>query len=215
MLEIIFAGATGSMAVAATGDEVYTKPGQIVSTGDGTRLNLYCTGHGSRTVVFDAGHQDWAPAWAVVQPEVALWTRACSYDRAGAGLSDAGPIPRTSVRIADELHAVLHKVGVPGPYIWVGHAFGGINVRTFAYRYMPEVAGLVLIDTDTGDVDTPDVLEEEHHVFDVQGVELRACRDAIAAGRALASTPPSTSNRALPVSSGSSAGFRKKPGRRS
>jgi pimeloyl-ACP methyl ester carboxylesterase len=180
------------MAVAATGDEIYTKPGQIVSAGDGTQLNLYCMGNGSPTVVFDAGHQDWAPAWAVVQPEIALWTRACSYDRAGAGFSDAGPMPRTSVRIAAELHAALHKAGVTGPYILVGHAFGGINVRTFAYRYMPEVAGLVLIDTDTGDVDTPDVLEEEHHIFDVQGAELRACRDALAAGRPLASTPPST-----------------------
>src|SRR5579863_3301272 len=192
VLAITLADLMQSMAVGAPGDEIYAKPGQIVSAGGGARLNLYCLGSGSPTVVFDAGHQDWAPAWAVVQREVATWARACSYDRAGAGFSDAGPMPRTSVRIADELHAALHKAGITGPYILVGHAFGGINVRTFAYRYMPEVAGLVLIDTDTGGVDPPAVLKDEHHIFDVQAGELRACRDALAAGRPLASTPPST-----------------------
>lgn len=48
----------------------------------------------------------------IVQPQVAKWTRACSYDRAGAGFSDAGPMARTSVRIADELHGALHNAGV-------------------------------------------------------------------------------------------------------
>ena len=98
--------------------------------------------------MFDSGWEDWAPVWAIVQPAVAKWTRACSYDRAGAGFSDAGPMPRTSVRIADELHGALHKAGVKGPYILVGHAFGGDNVRTFAVRFMEETAGLVLVEAD-------------------------------------------------------------------
>lgn len=170
---------------------IYLHPGVRVAAGDGVRLNLYCTGSGAATVVFDAGHQDWAPAWSTVQPRVALWTRTCSYDRAGSGFSDEGLMPRTSLRIVEELHSALRNAGVSGPYILVGHAFGGINMRTFAYLYMPETAALVLIDSDTGDVDPPDVVEHRHTIFAVQGAELRACRDALASGKPLSSVPPS------------------------
>src|SRR3954467_13532304 len=141
-------------------DALYTRPGQLVSAGDGARLNLYCTGSGSPAVVFDSGWEDWAPAWSVVQPQVPEWTRACSYDRAGAGFSEPGPMPRTSVRIAQELHTALHRAGIAGPYILVGHAFGGDNVRSFADLYLPEVAGVVLDEADATDVE-PSAMQKE------------------------------------------------------
>jgi pimeloyl-ACP methyl ester carboxylesterase len=165
---------------AAPGDDIYIRPGRMVEA-DGVRLNLYCIGNGSPTVVFDAGHQDWAPAWATVQPEVAKWTRACSYDRAGNGFSGPGPLPRTSERIAQELHDALHAAGENGPYVLVGHAFGGYNMRAFAYRYRPEVAGLVLIDSDVGDTAAPEWVARSHGIFIRQAVDLRRCRDAVAA----------------------------------
>ena len=71
-----------SVAFAAPGDEIYTRAGQIVEA-DGARLNLYCTGSGSPTVLLDAGHQDWAPAWAVIQPRIASWG-GCGTCRASA-----------------------------------------------------------------------------------------------------------------------------------
>jgi len=157
----------------APGDELYTRPGQLVPA-DGTRLNLYCMGTGSPAVVFDSGWEDWAPVWTLVQPQVAKWTRACSYDRAGAGFSEAGPMPRTSTRIADELHHALRNAGITGPYILVGHASGGDNVRTYADRYLEDVAGLVLVEADVG---APvEERSDPQHI-----AELRACRDAIAA----------------------------------
>ena len=136
-----------AIAGAAPGDALYARPGQLVAV-DHTRLSLYCLGTGSPAVVFDSGFEDWAPVWALVQPAVSKWTRACSYDRAGVGFSDAGSMPRTSARIADELHGALHNAGVTGPYILVGHAFGGDNVRTFAQRYLKDVAGIVLVEAD-------------------------------------------------------------------
>lgn len=173
---------------AAPGDTLYAQPGQLVAA-NGTRLNFYCMGSGSPAVVFDSGWEDWAPAWAVVQPRVAQWTRACSYDRAGAGFSEAGPMPRTSVRIADELHAALHGAGIEGPYILVGHAFGGNNVRTFADRYMAEVAGMVLVEADPGDV-VPKAMQDEDHKGQAGIIAaLRECRDAVAAGKPLPPLP--------------------------
>ncbi|TMA17885.1 MAG: alpha/beta hydrolase, partial [Deltaproteobacteria bacterium] len=188
-LAALAAWALQHRAAAAPADALYTRPGQIVPAGDGARLNLYCTGNGSPTVVFESGWEDWAPAWATVQPRIAQWTRACSYDRAGAGFSDPGPMPRTSVRIADELHTALHNAGIAGPYILVGNAFGGDCVRTFAERYLPEVAGLVMVEADAQDLE-PEQMREEDHRGEAKIIQrLRECRDAIALGKPLPPLP--------------------------
>ncbi|HEY6129995.1 MAG TPA: alpha/beta hydrolase [Candidatus Acidoferrum sp.] len=163
----------------APADIVYGQPGQLVDAG-GFRLNLYCMGSGSPAVVFDSGWGDWAPAWSKVQPEIARWTSACSYDRAGTGFSDPGPMPRTSVHIAQELHTALHHAGIAGPYILVGSAFGGDNVRTFADLYMDEVAGLVMVDADADDVGPKAMQEEAHRGHASIPSDVRDCRDAIA-----------------------------------
>src|SRR5216683_3022062 len=99
VIAVLISTAVSGQQVASSGsapaDIVYAQPGQLVDAG-GFRLNLYCMGSGSPTVVFDSGWGDWAPAWSKVQPEIAKWTRACSYDRAGTGFSDPGPMKRTS-----------------------------------------------------------------------------------------------------------------------
>jgi pimeloyl-ACP methyl ester carboxylesterase len=165
-------------------DVLYAQPGQLVSV-DGFRLNLYCMGSGSPTVVFDSGWEDWAPAWSTVQPEIAKWTRACSYDRAGAGFSDPGPMPRSSVHIAEELRTALHHAGIAGPYILVGNAFGGDNVRVFADLHMSEVAGLVLVDADPDDVEPQAMREGELRGIARIVSQLRDCRDAVAGHKPL------------------------------
>jgi pimeloyl-ACP methyl ester carboxylesterase len=182
--------ATPGAASAAPGDSVYAHPGQIVTTQDGARLNLYCMGSGSPAVVFDSGWEDWSPDWAIVQPRVARWTRACSYDRAGAGFSGPGPMPRTSVRMADELRSALHRAGVRGPYILVGNAFGGDPARTFAALYTSETAGLVLAEADASDVE-PKAMRDDDHRGDAKFlVSVRECRDAVAAGTRLPPLAP-------------------------
>jgi pimeloyl-ACP methyl ester carboxylesterase len=176
---IAVSGQQGASSGSAPADIVYARTGQLVDVG-GFRLNLYCMGSGAPAVVFDSGWGDWAPAWSKVQPEVAKWTRACSYDRAGTGFSDPGPMPRTSVRIAKELHTALHRAGVAGPYIMVGSAFGGDNVRTFADLYMDEVAGLVLDDADPDDLEPKAMREEAHRGHAGIPSDLRDCRNLIA-----------------------------------
>src|ERR1700730_4424864 len=176
---IMVSGQQVASGGSSPADILYAQPGQLVSV-NGFRLNLYCMGSGSPTVVFDSGWEVWAPAWSTVQPEVAKWTRACSYDRAGTGVSYPGPMPRTSVHIAKELRTALHHAGIGGPYILVGHAFGGDNVRAFADLYMGEGAGLGLVDADPNDVEPKSMREEEHrgHVGILS--QLRDCRNAIA-----------------------------------
>ena len=88
-------------------------PGQLVDIG-GHRLHLWCTGAGTPAVVLDTGLGGSSAEWGYVQPEVARFTRVCSYDRAGMGYSDPGPSPRTARRIASELATLIDRSGTDG-----------------------------------------------------------------------------------------------------
>jgi pimeloyl-ACP methyl ester carboxylesterase len=120
-------------------------PGRLIDIGT-HRLHLHCAGEGLPTVVFDAALGGSSLSWSLVHPAVACVTRACTYDRAGFGWSEAGPLPRTAGRIADELHQLLQRAAVPGPYVLVGHSYGGLVMRVLAARHAEDVAGLVLIE---------------------------------------------------------------------
>jgi pimeloyl-ACP methyl ester carboxylesterase len=109
-------------------------------------LHLYCIGSGTPTVVMDSGLGGTFLDWALVQPEVSKYTRVCTYDRAGYGWSDSGPLPRSSLRIASELRVLLRAAEVPGPYVLVGHSFGGYNMRLFAGLFPRDTAALILVD---------------------------------------------------------------------
>ena len=112
----------------------------------GYRMHIDCAGEGSPTVILESGLGDTFASWRKVQPQIAKFTRVCSYDRAGLGYSDSSPQPRTSKVIAGELHALLHAAGIAPPYVLVGHSMGGFDVRLFASLFRNEVAGIVLVD---------------------------------------------------------------------
>jgi pimeloyl-ACP methyl ester carboxylesterase len=120
--------------------------GRLIDAG-GHRLHINCTGEGSPTVVMESGALDLSLVWALTQPKVAQFTRACSYDRAGYAWSDAGPQPRTMAQIAYELHTALANAGEKGPYVLVGASLGGAIVRVFANTYPNDVSGMVLVDS--------------------------------------------------------------------
>ena len=124
----------------------YPAPGQLVDVG-GRKMHINCVGQGSPTVLLEAGLGHYSLFWAYVQPEVAKYTRVCSYDRAGYGWSESSPMPRTANAEVDELHTLLVNADVQGPYILVGHSLGGMNMRVFANNYPDEVVGMVLVDS--------------------------------------------------------------------
>ncbi|HVO43126.1 MAG TPA: alpha/beta hydrolase [Aggregatilineales bacterium] len=125
--------------------ERYPAPGQYIEV-NRHRLHLYDEGEGIPAVVFESGQAGFSLDWMRVQPEVAKFSQAYSYDRAGLGWSDAGPHPRTPSRIVAELHSLLDVTEIPKPYILVAHSLGGRYVRLYAHHYPDDVAGMVLVD---------------------------------------------------------------------
>src|SRR6266581_4367311 len=144
----VVAGVVYQGITSAVDASMYPPPGRLVDV-SGYRLHIHCTGSGGPgpAIILDAGNGGSSLDWSLVQPGVATFTRVCSYDRAGYGWSESGPTPRSSGRIVRELHTLLVNTGVPGPYVLVGHSFGGLNMRLYAYTYPQEVAGLVLVDS--------------------------------------------------------------------
>jgi pimeloyl-ACP methyl ester carboxylesterase len=121
-------------------------PGQLVNIG-GYKMHIHCTGQGPPTVILDSGLGDSYISWRKVQPQIAQFTRVCSYDRAGLGYSDSSPRPHTSKDFAEKLRILLHNAGIPSPYFLVGHSMGGFDVRLYASLHRDEVAGIVLVDS--------------------------------------------------------------------
>ncbi|HTM84416.1 MAG TPA: alpha/beta hydrolase, partial [Mycobacterium sp.] len=124
----------------------YPAPGRLIDVG-GHRLHLHCTGSGSPTVVLEPGAGDFSSAMGWISPAVARDTRVCVYDRAGRGWSEPADSPQDGTQIASDLHTLLQRGNVPGPYVLAGHSFGSLYVLTFAARYPDEVAGMVLVDS--------------------------------------------------------------------
>jgi len=131
---------------------------------------VHCDGVGPTTVVLIAGFKADSSIWALVEPTVTRTTRVCSYDRFGLGASDAPPAPQTFATEATDLHSLLQIAGEPGPYVMVGHSFGGAEAVTFASMFPSEVRGLLLLDAsppawNTAICAVPDDGSDAAHVF--------------------------------------------------
>lgn len=129
--------------------------GQAVDIG-GRTLDLSCSGQGTPTVILETGGNSPGYSLLVQQAKMAVFTRACWYDRAGVGWSDPPPSPRTSASVASDLHEMLKRAGVLPPYVMVGGSVGGEYVRIYTARYPTDVAGLVLVDSASPDMREPD-----------------------------------------------------------
>ncbi len=87
--------------------------------------------------------------WSLVQPEVAKFTRVCTYDVSGTAWSDGTPTgspPLSCQARVDEVHNVLNRAGVAGPYVLAGLSVGALVARLFTSEYKSDVAGVVLVD---------------------------------------------------------------------
>lgn len=120
-------------------------PGQIIRL-DSRDVHLLCEGSGTPAVVIEAGSSTPSSVWRPVQDTIAGFTRTCTYDRAGYGWSDPAGKPRSMNDRAAELRRVLTAANEQGPYVLVGHSYGGFLVRLFARTDPDAVAGVVLVD---------------------------------------------------------------------
>jgi pimeloyl-ACP methyl ester carboxylesterase len=134
--------------VLAAARRAVPPPGQLVDLG-GYRVHLLAEGStpaGRAPVVWFAGGHASGNAIHHLHRAFRSETRSILIDRPGTGWSDAGPFPRSTAREADEMVLALERAGEKGPFIWVGHSFGGLLVANIARRRPDLVHTLVLLD---------------------------------------------------------------------
>ena len=139
-----------------------------INIGGTRRLYLRCAGRGRPTVILESGIHDSSDVWTLDDAKapvvgrpavfrgVARFTHVCMYDRPGTirytnppaltTRSSPAQMPRTLQSMVADLHALLHRAGVPAPYLLVAHSYGGLIVRDYAQMYPREAAGMVLVE---------------------------------------------------------------------
>lgn len=120
-------------------------PGRLVEANN-VQVHIYCQGEGTPTILLEAGLGGNSLEWSPVQHQLMNHTRVCSYDRPGYGWSEISATPRNARTISGELKTILDSAGESGPFILVGHSFGGHIVRLFANEFAESVSGIVLVD---------------------------------------------------------------------
>ena len=132
--------------VSAYDDKPFKPPGRFINIGFQT-MYVDCLGENKPTILVDVGIAESSASWYKIAKELSKNTRICLYDRAGYGWSDSGRGERTTATIVHELKLLVKRAEIPGPYIIVGHSFGGFTARYFAAKFPEDVAGLVLVDS--------------------------------------------------------------------
>jgi pimeloyl-ACP methyl ester carboxylesterase len=141
------------LALAVVAQSQTTPPplGQLVDVG-GYRVHIFCVGQGSPSVVVVGG--GFSFDWGLVQPEIAKFTKICTYDVSGTAWSDSGPVLTCQVRV-NEVHKLLTNAKIDGPYVLVGLSVGALVTRLYASFYPGDVAGMVIVDHAFIDVGDP------------------------------------------------------------
>ena len=125
----------------------FLPPGSLVDLG-GRRIHLFVKGNADGpTVVIEPGAGEPSMLWWFVQDQIATFARVCTYDRPGYQWSDPPALEASLEDRARDLHEVLTRGNVPGPYVLVAHSYGGAIARLFARDHLTDVAGVVLVDT--------------------------------------------------------------------
>ena len=146
VLALVSVGGAYQALGARADAKAFPVPGQRVDLG-GRSLHLHCTGSGTPTVLLQPGAGEISSNMGWIAPAVAQQTRVCVYDRAGRGWSDPADAPQDGLALAADLHTMLARAHVPGPYVVAGHSFGGLYTLAFAAQYPDEVVGMVLLDS--------------------------------------------------------------------
>ena len=147
---IVMGGIALQAVTEANERKLYPAPGQLVDLGDGRQMHMREWGigrSGRPTIVLEASAGMFSSQWAWVAADLARDYHVVAVDRPGLGWSIAPLARRDAGSAAQALSDALRQNGVEGPYVVVGHSFGGLAARVFADLRRDELAGLVLIES--------------------------------------------------------------------
>lgn len=121
-------------------------PGELIDIGGRTLHAIVRRGGHGPAVVFEAGLSLTSLSWWPVLDRLSGVASCVAYDRACTGWSSHGAHPRNAAAVTADLLALLNKLRLQPPYVFVGHSAGGPLALRLASHYPGHVAGLILVD---------------------------------------------------------------------
>ena len=128
-------------------ERLYPPPGRMVDSGNGRR-HIFCEGSGTPTVVLITGMG--IPSVLIrpledrASPNFPEFAHMTVPGSAGA---EPSVRPLNVVAQAAELQRVIAANGEGGPFIMIGHSYGGLIARQYLKDNPHTVAGMVLVDS--------------------------------------------------------------------
>lgn len=109
-------------------------------------IEYVISGTGTPVIVLVNGAGGPIEGWHRVASGLEALGTVFAYNRPGIGKRSKPTESQTGSVMLETLRALLLKVGLPPPYVLVGHSFGGLIVNLFARRYPDEVGGVVFLE---------------------------------------------------------------------
>ena len=149
---LVLVGALVSVAIVAYHGSRHPAPGERIDVG-GYRMHILAEGddRGGPSVVWIPGAHSQGLAMYHLHSALRGEARSILFDRPGTGWSDPGPFPRRTAVEAVELARLLERADEKGPFVVVGHAYGGLLAANFARRYPAQIAAVVLLNASPPD----------------------------------------------------------------
>lgn len=160
---------------------------QQVTLPDGRTISYRCAGKGGPTTILEAGWSADSRAWGRIINQLSRGGQACAFDRAGAGQSSSGPLPRSPYNIAKDIHSAATILKLKPPYLLVGHSAGGLYMLRFAQLFPKDTGALLLVDPTPRNANLPQPLIERS----------RKCL-AVARGQTVSDPQPSCADHPAP-----------------
>ena len=150
---LVLAGAVWSLAVVAHHRSQHPPPGELIDVG-GYRMHILAEGGGAGgpTVIWIPEAHSQGLAMHHLHSAMRGEVRSILFDRPGTGWSDPGPFPRRTAVEAAELGRLLRRADERGPFVVVGHGYGGLLAASFARRHAEQIAAVVLLNAPYPDV---------------------------------------------------------------
>ena len=149
---LVLVGALVSVAIVAYHGSRHPAPGEWIDVG-GYRMHILAEGddRGGPSVVWIPGAHSQGLAMYHLHSALRGDARSILFDRPGTGWSDPGPFPRRTAVEAVELARLLERADEKGPFVVVGHSYGGLLAANFARRYPAQIAAVVLLNASPPD----------------------------------------------------------------
>lgn len=123
------------------------------------QIEVLSKGNQGKTIIILTGMGCSFDEWYNITETLSETNRVVMFHRPGLGESEIGNEVRNTEAVVNELLDLMSVLEITEPIILVGHSYGGLCAQHFAKSHPQKVAGIVLVDSTSVDLQELDELD--------------------------------------------------------